>query len=82
MAKQTHLTITVGADGRVATNFFHFAGSTCLQTGRQLHTLLAELGLETEITRLTPKPELSEHPSALSLPQQETIQEGGRSDGH
>lgn len=78
MAKQTRLTITVGADGRVATNFFHFAGSTCLQTGRQLHALLTELGLETEITRLTPKPEISDTPAALNLPQQETIQEGGR----
>lgn len=74
----TTLTITVGQDGGVKTNFFHFTGTACLDVGRQLHALLTEFGLETAVTGFTPKPELSGRSAELMVSQVEMLQEGGR----
>jgi hypothetical protein len=79
MAKtEPRLSITVQPDGTVTTDFLQFVGPTCLAAGRQLHALLAELGIESEETSFTPKPELSapcvnEQVSTF----QESLQEGG-----
>ncbi len=72
------LIVTVSPDGAVKTNFLHFTGPACLETGRQFHALLAELGIETEITRFTPKPELSAAPAAPVVSQAQVLQEGER----
>lgn len=73
------LTITVGQDGAVKTDFLHFTGTACLDTGRQLHALrLAEFGIETAITGFTPKPELSGAPAELVVAQVNVLQEGGQ----
>lgn len=78
MAKLPHLTITVAPDGTVKSDFLHFTGPACLEAGRQLHALLTEFGLETEVTAFTPKPELSGRPAELVVSQVEMLQEGGR----
>jgi hypothetical protein len=71
-----HLTITVGPDGTVSTDFLNFTGSACLDTGRQLHALLAELGIEMEVTQFTPKPELSGAPAFIVVSQEQVLPEG------
>lgn len=78
MAKSptTTLTVTVDEDGNVSTNFFNFTGTACLEAGQQLHALLAEFGVETEITTFTPKPELGAASASLPLAQAEYLQEG------
>ena len=64
MAKtQPKLCITVQPDGTVTTDFLHFVGPNCLEAGRQFQALLAELGVHTDVTRLTPKPELLAPPA-------------------
>lgn len=77
-SKPTQLMITVSPDGTVSTDFLHFTGNACLHAGRQLHTLLAEFGLETEVTGFTPRPELAGAPAALMVSQEELLQEGGQ----
>jgi hypothetical protein len=72
------LTITVAQDGTVKSDFLNFTGSACLEAGRQLHTLLAEFGLETAVTNFTPKPELSGAPLSQVISQGEILQEGER----
>ncbi len=66
------LTITVTATGEISTDFSHFLGQHCLVAGKQLHTLLADYGITTEITDFTPKPELRVSPSTGGLTVQET----------
>lgn len=73
------LVITVQPDGTTLTDFVHFAGANCKIASKELHALLAEYGIETEITGTTPKPEL------LAAPRQPgqvvltdlTLSEGG-----
>ena len=74
--KPARLTITVSADGKVESNFFNFVGSACLDTGRQLHSVLAEFGIETEVTSFIAKPELSAPPASTMLSQAERLREG------
>lgn len=50
--------VTVQADGTTTTDFLHFPGTGCLAASRNLHALLAEYGISTEITTITPKPAL------------------------
>jgi hypothetical protein len=78
MSKQSapRLTITVAADGTTRSDFLSFSGNECMEAGRRLHTLLAELGVKTEITTFTPKPELTATTEHILLEQQKT-QEGG-----
>lgn len=77
MAKR-RLSITVGRAGEVKTDFLHFTGSACLEAGQQLRRALAEFGLVTSVTSVTPKPELFQ-PPAHPVEQQEVqqMQEGG-----
>lgn len=77
MAKHpaTRLKITVAANGTTTTDFLHFSGTDCMEAGRQLHALLAELGVRTEITMFTPKPELGAVAEQVML-EQPTLQEG------
>jgi hypothetical protein len=71
------LTITVNAEGDVSTDFTHFIGQQCLTAGKQLHALLAEYGLATEVTTFTPKPELlNTPPSSGMVAQSDVIEEG------
>ena len=76
MAKPTTVTIAVDRAGTMKTDFLNFTGSACMETGRQLHALLAEFGLETEVTSFVPKPELSGAAAELMVSQGETLQEG------
>lgn len=80
MAKRPTLTITVGPDGEISTDFSHFLGQHCLTAGTQLHALLAEYGIETDITAFTPKPELLHAPSPgeLHVQEAEVLHEGER----
>lgn len=80
MAKTTRtVTITVGREGAVSTDFLHFSGAACMEAGQQLQRVLAEFGLVTRITTFTPKPELFQPSAAQVGEQQEThqAQEGG-----
>ena len=76
MAKR-QLSIIVGREGAVTTDFLHFTGTGCIETGQQLQRLLAEFGLETEVTTFTPKPELFQAPEPQVMEQHEVQQEGG-----
>lgn len=80
MVKRPQLTMTVAPDGTVKSDFLHFAGPACLDVGRQLHALLAELGIEIEVTGFTPKPELAGASVQLGQTQAEAqvLQEGGQ----
>lgn len=73
------LTITVTPDGTISTDFSHFLGQHCLLAGKQLHALLAEYGITTDVTTFTPKPELFASSSSGGLHVQETeaLHEGG-----
>ncbi len=73
------LTITVNAHGEITTDFSHFLGQHCLAAGKQLHTLLTDYGIATDITTFTPKPALLASPSSEGLTIQETevLHEGG-----
>lgn len=66
------LTITVNATGEISTDFSHFLGQHCLVAGKHLHALLAEYGIEMDITTFTPKPELLASPSSGEMRVQET----------
>lgn len=79
MANLPKLTITVNTDGEIATDFSHFLGQHCLAAGKQLHALLAEYGIATEVTTFTPKPELLASPSSgeMSVHTAELLHEGG-----
>jgi hypothetical protein len=66
------LTITVSPEGEISTDFSHFLGQHCLVAGKHLHGLLAEYGIEMDITTFTPKPELLSAPSSGELRVQET----------
>ncbi len=71
------LTIAVNADGDVSADFTHFIGQECLAAGKQLHALLAEYGIVTEVTTFTPKPELLIVPSPSGMvAHTEFLQEG------
>lgn len=74
------LTITVTPEGSVSTDFSHFLGRHCLVAGKQLHALLTEYGIATDITTFTPKPELVTAPSSGEMGVQETeeLHEGER----
>jgi hypothetical protein len=73
------LTIAVNADGDVSTDFAHFIGQECLAAGKQLHALLAEYGIATEVTSFTPKPELlGSSPDSGMVVHPEMLQEGAR----
>ncbi|GHO82294.1 hypothetical protein [Dictyobacter formicarum] len=50
--------ITVKEDGSYTTDFSNFSGADCLAAGKQMHTLLAQFGVQPEQTAMTPKPEL------------------------
>lgn len=50
--------ITVNPDGTTKTDFSGFAGPSCLDAANQLRELLAQLGVQSEETLFTPKPEL------------------------
>jgi hypothetical protein len=52
------LMITVKTDGEISTDFSHFLGQRCLAAGKQLHALLEEYGITTDVNTFTPKPEL------------------------
>ena len=81
MAKLPRLQITVGPDGAVTTDFSHFVGPNCLEAGKRLHALLAELGVQSEVTGMTPKPELlASSPTDVQAVMQpeELTQEGGQ----
>jgi hypothetical protein len=71
------LSITVGREGEVKTDFLNFTGAVCLEAGQQLRRVLAEFGLTTDVTSVTPKPELFQSP-AYPVEQQEIqqVQEG------
>jgi hypothetical protein len=73
------LTITVTPSGEISTDFSHFLGQHCLVAGKQLHTLLAEYGIETDITMFTPKPELlaPSAPGEMRVQDTEVLHEGG-----
>ncbi len=71
------LSITVGREGEITTDFLHFTGTGCIEAGKQLQRLLAEFGLETERTGFTPKPELFQAPEPQVVEQHEVQQEGG-----
>jgi len=74
------LTIAVNTDGNVSTDFTHFIGLECLAAGKQLHVLLAEYGIVTEVTTFTQKPELLiTPPSRGMVAHTEWIQEGEHS---
>ena len=66
------LTVTVSPDGEISTDFSHFLGQHCLIAGKHLHALLAEYGIEMDITTFIPKPELLASPAPGSLNVQET----------
>lgn len=68
MAKHPRLQITIGPDGSVQSDFSHFIGPNCVTAGHQFHALLAELGVQTEVTGMTPKPE-----RFLSMPEAAAI---------
>lgn len=71
------LTIAVNADGEVSTDFTHFIGQECLAAGKQLHALLEEYGIVTEVTTFTPKPELLiTPPPRRMVAHTETLREG------
>jgi hypothetical protein len=74
------LTVTVNQDGEISTDFSHFLGQQCLAAGKQLHALLAEYGIATDVTAFTPKPELLASPPAGGVIIQETkqLREGGQ----
>jgi len=73
------LTITISPEGEISTDFSHFLGQHCLVAGKQLHAMLAEYGIETEITTFTPKPELLASPTSGEMRVQDTevLHEGG-----
>lgn len=76
------LTIAVNADGDVSTDFAHFIGQDCLAAGKQLHALLTEYGVATEVTTFTPKPELLiAPPSSGMVAHTEILQEGENEHG-
>jgi hypothetical protein len=50
--------IIVKEDGSYKTDFSHFTGADCLAAGKQMHTLLAQFGVQVDPTDITPKPEL------------------------
>lgn len=50
--------IVVKEDGTVKTDFRNFAGADCLAAGKQIHTLLAQFGVQVDEATITPKPEL------------------------
>ena len=50
--------IVVKEDGSYQTDFSHFSGTECLAVGKQMHTLLAQFGVQADQTGFTPKPEL------------------------
>lgn len=79
MANLPKLTITVNTDGEISTDFSHFLGQHCLAAGKQLHALLAEYGIATEVTTFTPKPELLVSPSSgdTHVHTVELLHEGG-----
>jgi hypothetical protein len=74
------LTITVQANGEISTDFSHFLGQHCLAAGKQLHALLAEYGITTDVTTFTPKPELFVSPASggVLAQQTEVLHEGGK----
>lgn len=73
------LTITVNRNGEISTDFSHFLGQHCLAAGNHLHALLAEYGIEMDITTFTPKPELLASPSSgeMIVQNTEVLHEGG-----
>jgi len=50
--------VVVKDDGTVTTDFRHFTGTDCLAAGKQIHTLLAQFGVQVDEATITPKPEL------------------------
>jgi len=50
--------VVVKEDGTVTTDFRHFTGTDCLTAGKQIHTLLAQFGVQVDEATITPKPEL------------------------
>ena len=74
--KTTQLTITVGPDGAVKSDFLNFTGTACVEAGQHLHRLLAAFGLTTEVTAFIPKPELSASPAMQTLVQTQQLPEG------
>jgi hypothetical protein len=54
--KTIHIVVKEG--GSYETNFTNFTGVDCLTAGKQMHTLLAQFGVQVDQTDITPKPEL------------------------
>ncbi len=50
--------IVVKEDASVKIDYRNFTGTDCLTVGKQMHELLARLGVQVDQTDFTPKPEL------------------------
>jgi len=50
--------IVVKEDASVKVDYSNFTGTACLAAGKQMHALLAQLGVQVDQTTIIPKPEL------------------------
>jgi hypothetical protein len=58
MLSRKTIHIMVKEDGSVKTDFINFTGNDCIEAGKQMNALLAQLGVQVDQMKITPKPEL------------------------
>jgi hypothetical protein len=67
--------VIVNPDGKTKTDFRGFQGPSCLDAASRLRELLAQLGIQSEETLFTPKPELEAALENDQVARRETGQE-------